>query len=576
MKSKKWLISLGLAVVLVVTFALPACETTPKEYWHTPEGEKISFDITTSGATYGDIGLMVVNDLQDFGLDVELEVMDTTSFYDYLYAPNLGGTEAFVYSDQPAPDPWSDWIWMMLGDPLEEGYMWNPCWYNSTAYNEMEVANYVSPNLSAKQELLDGLQEILAQDVPIHFLVRPQFIAVHRTDNWGNWYNEMGGYASWMNEWTFREITKLGDENQLKIGVLGLPSNLNHDQSPMMYTNVGCLYLHLVYENLAYYTKIGEDVEDAYDFVPKLWTGYSLSYEDDGTGGQNQVWTIDLREGVKWHDYDISGKNFTADDLIYSMKYLWLDWAANRPLNWTAVEEAGELLPEHVLVTKINDYQIELRYIEGWHQNEDYCLQTGWYRDYGSVPKHVLDAEGAPEDPMSWDGNYIGTGPYKVKEFVVDSHLLLERNDDYWGPLPEAEEVLFKLYNNSGTMFLALESGEIDGVMASAPFEKIDEYTANPDIEVDPVWDLAIYYMGFNLHPTEGYEPLQDVVLRQAIAYAIDKQDIADIALGGYAEVVYSFIYNESPNFNPDVTKYDYDTAAAETLLLDAGYTKHA
>ena len=66
------------------------------------------------------------------------------------------------------------------------------------------------------------------------------------------------------------------------------------------------------------------------------------------------------------------------------------------------------------------------------------------------------------------------------------------------------------------------------------------------------------------------------MVLRQAIAYAIDKQNIVDIVLGGYGEVAYSWTYNESPNLNPDLTKYDYDTTAAETLLLDAGYTKHA
>jgi len=63
------------------------------------------------------------------------------------------------------------------------------------------------------------------------------------------------------------------------------------------------------------------------------------------------------------------------------------------------------------------------------------------------------------------------------------------------------------------------------------------------------------------------------VVLRRAIAYAIDKQDIVDVALGGYGEVCYSWTYNESPYLNPDLTKYDYDTTAAESILLDAGYT---
>lgn len=65
------------------------------------------------------------------------------------------------------------------------------------------------------------------------------------------------------------------------------------------------------------------------------------------------------------------------------------------------------------------------------------------------------------------------------------------------------------------------------------------------------------------------------MVLRQAIAYAIDKQDIIDLVFGGYGEVCYAWTYNESPNLKPDLTKYDYDTTAAENLLLAANYTKH-
>jgi len=268
----------------------------------------------------------------------------------------------------------------------------------------------------------------------------------------------------------------------------------------------------------------------------------------------------------------------TAEDALYSMKYVWDRWGVDRPIKWTAVEENDwEIEPEHVLVTKTGDYQIQWRFIEGWHQNEDYFVASSFSYDRGVVPKHIFDAEGAPEDPMSWTGNYTGTGAYKVKEFVADDYLLLERNDDYWGPLPEAEEVLWKVYTGSGTLFLALEAGDIDCTVAEAAQPaKVDEYQADPDLEVDVVKDLAIYYLGFNLHPDMGYEPLQDVVLRQAMAQVINKQDIVDVAMGGYGETSDSWVYNESPNHKGDLPNNDYDPTAAETLLLDAGYTKHA
>jgi hypothetical protein len=117
MKSKKWLISLGLAVVLVVAFAIPACTGEPTEYWHTPEGEKISFTITSIAGSCGDIALMVSEDLQDFGLDVSEEVLDYTTFLDYYYLPNEADLDVAIYSDSPSPDPIGDWIWTQMGDP---------------------------------------------------------------------------------------------------------------------------------------------------------------------------------------------------------------------------------------------------------------------------------------------------------------------------------------------------------------------------------------------------------------------------------------------------------------------------
>jgi len=588
MKSKKWLISLGLAIALVVVFALPACNGNgngngelPVGNWYTPGGEKISFDITTLGGTYSDIGLMLVSDLRDFGLDVGQVVLDSTTFYDYLYLPNEGGMQAFMAADDPSPDPWSDWIWIYLSDPEDWGYMWNPCWYNNERYNELWVENYLAPNLTAKKKILYEMQEIMAQDVPLHFLVRGENIAVVRTDNWDNWFNEMGGHVTWLNEWSIREVTPLTDDKQLNLGDVIFNTNLNMDQETLMYTNIGCLYLMLVYENLAFYPKIDKDLGDAYNFEPKLATDYSISYEYDGKGRHNQVWTINLREGVKWHDYDTSGEYLDADDVVYTLKYVTSKWGVNKPIDWDAVEANDWTIePEHVLVEKTGEHQVTFTFIEGWHQNEGFFPSV--YLWDAVVPEHVFGPagngtyEGWNEDPLLWDGNCIGTGPYKVKEWVPDNHLLLLRNEDSWGPKPEAEQVLFKLYSDSGTMFTALEAGEIDCTLGdSAPPAKIEAYKEDPNLEVDPVASLGVYYLGFNLHPSMGYEPLQDVELRKAIAYAIDKQNIVDMVFGGYGEVAYSWVYNESPNFNPDLTKYDYNVAAAENLLLAAGYTKH-
>jgi peptide/nickel transport system substrate-binding protein len=230
----------------------------------------------------------------------------------------------------------------------------------------------------------------------------------------------------------------------------------------------------------------------------------------------------------------------------------------------------GNILPGDVLAEKTGEHQVTFTFIAGWHQSENFFPSV--YMWDAVVPKHIFEPDS--RDPWEWDGDSIGTGPYKVKEFVADDHLLLERNNAYWGPLPAAEKVLFQLYADTESMLIALEKGDIDVTMVQgAPHQKIVEYMANPDIEVEIVPDLAVNYLGFNLHPTAGYAPLQDKVLRQAIAYAIDKQDIIDIALGGYGQIPDAWTYNESPNHDPALPQYTFNTTTARNMLLAAGYT---
>jgi ABC-type transport system substrate-binding protein len=230
--------------------------------------------------------------------------------------------------------------------------------------------------------------------------------------------------------------------------------SLNMDQEVLSNTHVGCLYLMLVYENLAFYPKVDEaslaaNPYAAYEFVPKLATNCAWGHE-----GTSQTLTIDLVPDVKWHD----GENFTADDVVYTMKYVIYPWRVNMPIDWDAVEANGwEVLPEHVLVEKTGELQVTFTYIDGWHQNEDFFpIDHMWY---GIVPQHKFKGE---SDPLEATGEYIGTGPYKVEDFVPGDYLLLKRFDDYWGPLPEAEQIMFKLYSGDGPLFLALEGGEID------------------------------------------------------------------------------------------------------------------
>ena len=377
--------------------------------------------------------------------------------------------------------------------------------------------------------------------------------------------------------------------SRLNIAVTSMTNTLNMDQLDLQNTNFGTLYLLLVYEPLYAYPKVDEatlasNPDAAYGFAPRLVKDFSWSYEDDGAGGENQILTLDLQEGVKWHD----GEDFTADDVVFSFKsQVIYPWAPNMPINWTWVYDEEnpnqwDITADDILVTKTGEHQVELRYVVEWHQPTDYLPNDFLW--YSIVPEHVFGLagngtyDGWNEDPTLWDGEWIGTGPYKVKEYEVDQYMLAERNDDYWGELPAAKEVLFKLYEDDNAMWMAFESDDPNSLMdlaiAGVKFQKKADYEADARITVDVVPDLSILVLGFNLHPEFGYAPLQDLPLRQAIAAAIDKENMCTMIAGGYGEPADSYVYLDSENHHDSLPNNAYNVTEAANILTAASYTK--
>ena len=123
--------------------------------------------------------------------------------------------------------------------------------------------------------------------------------------------------------------------------------------------------------------------------------------------------------------------------------------------------------------------------------------------------------------------------------------------------------------------------------MAGFSYLKIPDYEAAPDITVEVQPGIAIYYLGFDLY-TDDYwvdygvepvwnvtaNPLHDKALRQAIAYAIDAQDIIDLVLGGstYGELAAGWVYPESAGYNDELDMYAQNTTKAAELMVGAGY----
>ncbi len=305
-----------------------------------------------------------------------------------------------------------------------------------------------------------------------------------------------------------------------------------------MYGNWGCLYYLLVYDNLQRFNK----PPDYYAFTPEFATSYELAQD-------RKSYILHLKKGAMWHD----GQPVTAEDVKFSMEMLWsLPAWVDAGLDFESIEV-------------IDDYTLKV--------NSNLLVSganpPGFWAWDPVVPKHIL--EDHVDEIETWaNEEAIGSGPYKLKEFQPGEFMWLVANEDYYAGRPYLDEVVFKYYGNIDTMIMALRKGEIDTLGdESIPAHMADDVNADPNINVEVVDGLELKWLSFNLHK-EG--PLQDVNVRYAIQYAIDRDRLIDMVYMGYAKKYNSWLYEEDPLYNPDLPKFEYDKTKANKILDDAGY----
>ena len=165
--------------------------------------------------------------------------------------------------------------------------------------------------------------------------------------------------------------------------------------------------------------------------------------------------------------------------------------------------------------------------------------------------------------------NPVGTGPFKYESWESGKQLVLIANEQYFKGPPKYEKLVFQSVLESSQRISLLLSGDYDAVLGSTGLQRKDIVSLedNPDIQVSKVDGLGVEYLGFNMQK----EPLNDIRVRQAIAYAIDYDSIIDDVMEGVAKrnggpIPPSMIgYANLPLIQRDISK-------AQQLLGDAGY----
>jgi peptide/nickel transport system substrate-binding protein len=303
-----------------------------------------------------------------------------------------------------------------------------------------------------------------------------------------------------------------------------------------------------------YSTLLTQDLNS--NFVPSLAESYRVSA--DGL-----TYTFRLVKNATWHD----GKPCTSADVVYTLKELYPQnprtgawWKPNA----NVVVEAPD---STTVVLKLKQPYAPLLDLIAYPTAGPFIL-----------PKHLYEGTEMQKNP--YNSKPIGTGPFMFKEWVRGSHIELVRNPNYFAKgnegKPFVDRVVFRMIPDPAGRMLALKKGDVDFVPYNAvPFEDVPDLRKDPNLVIDTrgAGGSTIKYLFINLR-----NPLlSNKMVRQAIAYAIDKKKIVDLVLLGEGKEAKSVINSVTKwAFNPKAPEYPFSLEKANTLLDKAGYPRAA
>ena len=161
----------------------------------------------------------------------------------------------------------------------------------------------------------------------------------------------------------------------------------------------------------------------------------------------------------------------------------------------------------------------------------------------------------------------VGTGPFKFGEYdEANATITLEANDEYYGDAAKSGELVFKVIADESTRRQELEAGSIDGYDFPNPVDWAGLEEGGNSVEVRPAFN--IFYVGLN--PASNPK-LKDLKVRQALYYALDREQIVQSQLPEGAEVATQFMPSTVSGYNSSLKPYAYDPDMAKRLLKEAG-----
>lgn len=308
-------------------------------------------------------------------------------------------------------------------------------------------------------------------------------------------------------------------------------------------------------------------------FLPLMELDADLNFEgmlaDSITTEDNKNFIVHIDDAATWSD----GTPVTADDVVYTALRLASPVIGNTAMMYYVfegvgddgfVEEGAESIDG---IQKVDDKTVQFTTKE---EMPITTFENSYARYLLTLPKHVIEQYSEEElSTADWFNHPdVVSGPFIVTDFDVDHYISYEANKDYWKGAPKIDKLNIKIVDGS-QLYAGLQSGEIDitqQTMSDIPQEDYESVEALDNVDVvygSPVTNQSVFIQTKNV---------PDVKVRQAMLYAIDRQQILEELLNGHGEVVDGFLSSASPFYDDSLTPVSYDPEKAKALLEEAGW----
>jgi peptide/nickel transport system substrate-binding protein len=276
--------------------------------------------------------------------------------------------------------------------------------------------------------------------------------------------------------------------------------------------------------------------------------GLAIAWSVDETGKE---WTFDLAQDVRFHD----GTRFDADAVVFALER---QRDPEHPYHRDDFQYWPNMFGNIRRIEKVDDDTVRIR-IDGPY--------APFLANMAMFPVSIVSPTAVMERGDAFGDHPVGTGPFRFARWEKGDRIVLEKNADYWRAdrVPVLDEMVFEVIEDPRQRLVALESGALDLAISVLP-EELQFVALHPGLVLHETAANNVSYLGINM----DRGPLGDLAVRRAIAHAINKGPIVQLAFQGIAIPADGPLPPSQWGYHKPRASYPYDPAASRRLLAEA------